>query len=95
MLNGSGLRMSARAYSPQSGRVLTEYTTEPGVQLYTGNFLNGTNIGKGGKPYFKRSAFCLEAQHFPDSPNHPKFPTTELKPGQVYHQTTIFQFSVR
>ena len=95
VLNGSGLRMSARAYAPKSGRVLTEYTTEPGVQLYTGNFLDGTNIGKGGKPYVKRSAFCLEAQHFPDSPNHPKFPTTELKPGQVYHQTTIYQFSAR
>ena len=95
VLNGNGLRMSARAYSPKSGRILTEYTTEPGVQLYTSNFLDGKNIGKGGKPYAYRSAFCLEAQHFPDSPNHPRFPTTTLKPGQVYHQTTIYQFSSR
>ncbi len=95
VLNGSGLRVSARAYAPKSGRVLTEYTTEPGVQLYTANFLNGTNIGHGGKPYARRTAFCLEAQHFPDSPNHPKFPTTTLKPGQVYRQTTIYQFSTR
>lgn len=89
------LVVSARAYSPRTGIVLTELTTEPGVQLYTANFLNGKNIGKGGKTYVYRGAFCLEAQHFPDSPNHPKFPTTELKPGQVYHQTTIFKFSVR
>ena len=95
VLNGSGLRLAVRAYSPRSGRVLTVYTDQPGIQLYTGNFLDGTLIGKSGKPYVRRGAFALEAQHFPDSPNHPKFPTTELKPGQVYHQTTIDQFSVR
>lgn len=95
VLRGRGLRVSARAYSPRSGRVLTEYTTEPGVQLYTANFLDGKLCGKGGKVYARRGAFCLEAQHFPDSPNHPRFPTTELKPGQVYHQTTVFQFSTR
>jgi len=95
VINGSGLRLAARAYSPRSGRVLTMYTNEPGVQLYTGNFLDGRMKGKGGKVYAHRGAFALEAQHFPDSPNHPSFPTTELKPGQVYHQTTEYKFSVR
>lgn len=95
VLNGSGLRLAARAYSPRSGRVLTEYTDQPGVQLYTGNFLDGKLRGKGGRTYATRGAFCLEAQGFPDAPNHPNFPTTELKPGQVYHQTTVYQFSVR
>ena len=92
---GPSLIHAARAVDPRSGRVLDVYTTEPGVQLYTGNFLDGTNIGKGGKVYKQRYAFCLECQHFPDSPNHPKFPTTELRPGQVYHQTTIYQFSTQ
>ena len=95
VLNGSGLRLSARAYSPRSGRVLTEYTDQPGVQLYTGNFLDGKLKGKGGRVYPTRGAFCLEAQHFPDSPNQPNFPTTELKPGETYHQTTVYQFSVQ
>jgi len=75
--------------------VLSVYTDQPGVQFYTGNFLDGTYIGKGGKPYKRRYAFCLETQHYPDSPNHPKFPTTELKPGQTYHYTTIDKFSTR
>ena len=95
VLNGSGLRLAVRAYSPKSGRVLTVYTDQPGIQLYTGNFLDGTLTGKSGRRYNRRGGFALEAQHFPDSPNHPKFPTTELKPGEVYHQTTIDQFSVR
>ncbi len=97
VLNHSGhsLILAAQAYSPKTGRVLTVYTTEPGIQLYTGNFLDGTNVGKGGKVYNKRGAFCLETQHFPDSPNHPAFPTTMLRPGQVYRQTTIDQFSTR
>ena len=95
VLNGRGLRLSARAYSPRTGRVLTEYTDQPGVQLYTGNFLDGKLKGKGGKLYATRGAFCLEAQHFPDSPNHPAFPTTELKPGETYRQTTVYQFSTR
>ncbi len=69
-------------------------TTEPGLQFYTGNFLDGTIHGKGDKVYGHRSAFCLETQHFPDSPNHPTFPTTELKPGETYHQTTIYKFSI-
>lgn len=95
VINGSGLRLAARAYSPRSGRVLTMYTNETGVQLYTSNFLDGKLKGKGGKVYAHRGAFALEAQHFPDSPNHSSFPTTELKPGKVYHQTTEYQFSVR
>ncbi len=95
VLNGSGLRLAVRAYSPQSGRVLTVFTDQPGIQLYTGNFLDGKLIGKSGRHYVQRGAFALEAQHYPDSPNHPAFPTTELKPGEVYRQTTVDQFSVR
>ena len=82
VLNGSGLRLSARAYSPRTGRVLTEYTNQPGVQLYTGNFLDGTLRGKGGKRYLMRGAFCLEAQHFPDSPNHPQLPDHGTQAGR-------------
>ena len=93
--HGSGLSLAARVYAPRTGRVLTVYTTQPGVQLYTGNFLDGTLHGKGGKAYVRRSALCLETQHFPDSPNKPNYPTTTLKPGQVFHQTTVYQFSVR
>ena len=69
-------------------------TTEPGVQFYTGNHLN-VPAGKGGKPYPKRSAFCLETQHYPDSPNKPEFPTTLLKPGQTFHSTTVYKFSAK
>ena len=68
-------------------------TTEPGVQFYTGNFLDGTVHGKGGHVYNYRNALCLETQHYPDSPNHPNFPTTELKPGEKYHTITVFKFS--
>ena len=92
---GHSLILAARAYAPKTGRVLSVYTTEPGVQLYAGNFLDGTNVGKGGKVYNKRGAFCLETQHFPDSPNQKAFPTTTLNPGQVYRQTTIDQFTTR
>ena len=92
---GKAMILAARVYAPQSGRVLTVYTDQPGVQLYTGNFLNGTTVGKGGKVYRHRDAFCLETQHYPDSPNHPKYPTTELKPGQTYHYTTLYKFSTR
>ena len=91
----AGLSLAARVYAPRTGRVLTVYTTQPGVQLYTANFLDGTLRGKGGKVYARRGALCLETQHFPDSPNQPQFPTTELRPGQVYRQTTVYQFSVR
>ncbi len=91
----AGLVMAAEVYDPQSGRVMSVSTTEPGLQFYTGNFLDGTIKGKDGKTYARRGALCLETQHFPDSPNHPDFPTTELKPGQRYHTTTIYKFSTR
>jgi aldose 1-epimerase len=79
---------------PKSGRVLEVLTTEPGVQFYSGNFLDGKVIGKSGKAYVRRSAFCLEAQHFPDSPNQPSFPPVVLRPGQTYQQTTIYRIAV-
>jgi aldose 1-epimerase len=90
-----GLVEAAEVFDPQSGRVLQVYTTEPGVQFYSGNFLDGSEHGKGGKSYGRRSGFCLETQHFPDSPNKPAFPTTELKPGREYRSTTEYRFSVR
>lgn len=97
VLNRSGAQASlaARAYEPNAGRIMEVYTTEPGIQFYSGNFLDGTNIGKSGKVYKQRYGFCLETQHFPDSPNHPSFPTTTLRPGQVYRQTTIYKFAAR
>jgi len=93
--SSDSLADAAQAYEPQSGRMLTISTTEPGIQFYSGNFLDGTIQGKGGKVYQHRSAFCLETQHFPDSPNHPNFPSTILKTGQNYRSTTIYQFSTR
>jgi len=93
---GAGkLTDTAEVYEPTTGRVLRVSTTQPGVQFYTGNFLDGTLKGKGGKTYVHRGGFCLETQHFPDSPNHPKFPTTELKAGQRFHSVTVFSFSTR
>lgn len=92
---GKELSVAAVAYDPKSGRVLEVTTTEPGVQFYTGNFLDGKLIGKSGKGYIHRGGFCLETQHFPDSPNHPEFPTTTLNPGENYNTTTIFKFSVK
>ena len=89
------LRKAAAAYEPGSGRVLELFTTEPGVQFYTGNFLDGSLTGKRGKAYGPRSGFCLETQHFPDSPNQPQFPSVVLKPGETYRQTTIYRFSAR
>lgn len=89
------LSLAARAYDAQSGRVLEVSTTEPGIQFYSGNFLDGTVHGKDGKVYAYRSAFCLETQHFPDSPNHANFPSTELKPGQTLRSTSIYKFSVQ
>jgi len=77
---------------PKSGRSMVVSTTEPGVQLYTANYLDGTLIGKSGKPYVKNGAVCLETQHYPDSPNHPSFPTTVLRPGETYESTTIYHF---
>ena len=99
VLNGAssarrGLALAARVFCPRSGRVLTVTTNQPGIQLYTGNFLDGTLMGKSGKPYPKRGAFCLETQHFPDSPNQPRFPTTELRPGETFRSTTVYRFMV-
>ncbi|MCM3872806.1 MAG: galactose mutarotase [Pyrinomonadaceae bacterium] len=91
---GRELSLAAKVYEPTSGRLLEMWTTEPGVQLYTGNFLNGVS-GKAGKVYNRRGGFCLEAQHFPDSPNQPAFPSTVLKPGARYTQTTVYKFSKR
>ena len=92
---GKGLTLAAEAYDTKSGRKLEVLTTEPGVQFYSGNFLDGSATGKGGKAYAQRAAFCLETQHFPDSPNHPDFPTTVLKPGAVFSSHTIFRFSTK
>lgn len=89
------LGLAARVSEPASGRVLEVSTDQPGVQLYTGNFLDGTIKGKGGKVYGRRSGFCLETQHFPDSPNKPNFPTTVLKPGEQFKSTTVFKFSAQ
>ena len=97
VLNGGsrGPALAARVYEPVSGRVLEVYTTEPGVQFYTGNFLDGSIKGKSGQVYQQRYGFCLETQHFPDSPNKPQFPTTTLRPGEKYTTTTIYKFSVK
>jgi len=89
---GGGLQHAVRVLEPKSGRVLDIATTEPGVQFYTGNFLDGSIKGKGGRAYKQRTGFCLETQHFPDSPNHPNFPTTILRPGQTYSSKTVFTF---
>jgi aldose 1-epimerase len=90
--SGPGIDLAAKVEDPHSGRVLEVFTTQPGIQFYSGNFLNGSVRGIGGVYNF-RSALCLETQHFPDSPNHSNFPTTMLHPGEEFHQTTIFRFS--
>jgi aldose 1-epimerase len=89
------LRLAATVHEPASGRLMEVLTTEPGLQFYCGNFLDGSNLGKGGHAYQHRTGFCLEAQHFPDSPNKPAFPSTILRPGEVYRQTTVYRFSVK
>lgn len=89
------LALAARVYEPVSGRVMEVLTTEPGIQFYSGNFLDGSVTGKGGQVYKQRYGFCLETQHFPDSPNKPAFPSTVLKPGQKYRTSTIYKFSVK
>jgi aldose 1-epimerase len=86
------LAEAAEVYEPTTGRILRVLTTEPGVQFYTGNNLDGSITGKEGRVYKSRFAFCLETQHFPDSPNHANFPSTELKPGQEFHSVTVFEF---
>ncbi|HEX5871210.1 MAG TPA: aldose epimerase family protein, partial [Longimicrobium sp.] len=92
VLDGDGLRPAARLYEPASGRVLEIHTTEPGIQLYTGNALDGTLTGKSGRPYGRHAGVALETQHFPDSPNQPRFPSTILRPGDTYHSRTIYRF---
>jgi aldose 1-epimerase len=87
------LAEAAEVYEPTTGRILRVTTTEPGVQFYTGNFLDGSITGKEGRVYNRRYALCLETQHFPDSPNHPSFPSTELKPGETFHSVTVYAFS--
>jgi aldose 1-epimerase len=95
VLNGEGLRLAAKAFDSLSGRTLTVTTTEPGVQFYSGNFLDGSVIDSDGRPYEKYAGFCLETQHFPNSPNEAEFPSTILRPGQMLHSTTIFEFGVQ
>ena len=90
---GGKLAVAAKAYEPVSGRVMEVLTTEPGIQFYSGNFLDGSITGKGGQVYGQRYGFCLETQHYPDSPNKPQFPTTTLKKGARYRTTTIYKFS--
>ena len=92
---GDALQLAARVYEPKSGRTLEVQTTEPGVQFYTGNFLDGTLKGKGGAVYNRRNGLCLETQHYPDSPNQPGFPSTIVKPGQTYQSTTVWKFGSR
>jgi len=86
--------LAAKVVSPSNGIIMDVYTTEPGIQIYTGNFLDGSSVGKNGIAYQFRTALCLETQHFPDSPNHPNFPSTELRPDAVYESRTIYKFGV-
>lgn len=92
---GETISLAASVYEPTTGRVLEVHTSQPGMQFYTGNFLDGSITGKKGKVYARRNGFCLETQHFPDSPNKPQFPSVVLKPGQKYQETTVFKFSVK
>jgi aldose 1-epimerase len=92
---GKSLALAVRVYEPKTGRVMELSTTEPGVQFYTGNFLDGTITGKDGIAYRKHHAFCLEAQHYPDSIHHANFPSAVLEPGKTYTQTTVYKFSAR
>jgi aldose 1-epimerase len=97
IVNGKAgtLRHAARVYEPSTGREMEVWTTEPGIQFYSGNFLDGTVKGKKGVSYAKHSGFCLETQHYPDSVNHPNFPSVILRPGETYNQTTVFGFSAK
>ncbi len=94
ILNGYGMREAAEMVDPASGRTLTISTTEPGIQFYGGHTLHGEFTGLTGKPYEKDAGICLETQHFPDSPNEPTYPSTELKPGETYRSSTVFAFGV-
>ena len=93
--NSESLPIIAKVSEPESGREMEILTTEPGVQFYTGNFLDGTLIGSGNQPYQKRAGFCLETQHYPDSPNQPNFPSTILEVGETYKTTTVYRFKVK
>lgn len=97
VLNGKNgeMKVAAKVFDPKSGRVLTVSTTQPGVQFYSGNFLNGAYKGKAGVAYAKNTGLCLETQHYPDSPNQPAFPSTLLKPGETLHTETVFAFSTQ
>jgi aldose 1-epimerase len=97
VLNGKKgeMKVAAKVFDPKSGRELTVSTTQPGVQFYSGNFLDGSYTGKAGVKYAKNTGLCLETQHYPDSPNQPAFPTTLLKPGETMHSETVFAFSVQ
>ncbi len=90
---GAGLALTARAHEPQTGLTLETHTTQPGVQFYTANYLDGSLTGKYGVVYEKHTGFCLETQHFPDSVNHPNFPSSILRPGQTFHQSTVYRFT--
>lgn len=92
---GRGLSLAAKVVEPTTGRVMEVWTTEPGVQFYSGNFLDGTITGKGGQVYKHRWGLCLETQHYPDSPNKPQFPSTILRPGDEYKTTTVYRFSTK
>ena len=92
---GKALALAARVFDPRSGRVMEVHTTEPGIQLYTANFLDGSLTGKGGFVYRQHSAFCLETQHFPDAVHHPNFPSIILRPGQTYRHTTVHRFAAK
>jgi aldose 1-epimerase len=92
--SGPGLAPATRVEEPVSGRTLEVRTTEPGLQFYSGNFLDGSVVGKGGQTYGRHAGFCLETQHFPDSPNRPDFPSAILRPGETYRSQTIFAFGV-
>jgi aldose 1-epimerase len=92
---GKGLALASRVYEPTTGRVMETHTTQPGVQFYTGNYLDGSLTGKSGVNYQPHAGFCLETQHYPDSVNHPDFPSSILRPAQTYRQTTVYRFLTR
>jgi aldose 1-epimerase len=93
--SGPGMSLAAEVYDTLTGRLLQVYTTQPGVQVYTGNFLNGSILGYQGIRYVQHDGLCLETQHFPDSPNEPRFPSVVLHPGEKFHQATLYRFSIR